>query len=275
MKILTLNTHSLSEENGEEKRKETARLIVEHKPDIIALQEVNQTIERETIKRDALFKGEIFLDKELKQDNYASALISDIKALGLDYQWVWIPVKVGYDKFDEGLAILSLHPIITTENILLTNTNDFSYWKKRNALGVELKIDDQPVWLYTVHMGWWDDDEEPFIDQWRRLNSHIQTKEGKVYLAGDFNAPDDIENQSYAEVLKNDWFDTYKLASETYGRYTAKGQIDGWKDGKKSGMRIDYIFVNQKIDVKKHEVIFDGHNGGIVSDHYGLIMEEK
>lgn len=275
MKILTLNTHSLSEENGEYKRKETAKLIVKLKPDVIALQEVNQTIGKDTIKPSALFKGKISLNKEIKEDNYASALIQDIKALGLDYQWIWIPVKVGYDKFDEGLAILSLHPIVNTEDILLTNTDDFKCWKKRNALGVELKVNDEPLWIYTVHMGWWNDEEEPFIRQWQRLNSHIQTKEGRVYLAGDFNAPDDIKNQSYEKVLKDGWFDTYKLAKVVYGHDTAKGQIDGWKDGKQSGMRIDYIFTNQSVEINKHEVIFDGDNGVVVSDHYGLIMEEK
>lgn len=275
MKILTLNTHSLSEKNGEQKRLETAKFIAKNKPDVITLQEVNQTIEKKTIKPDALFKGKISLNKELKEDNYASALIEDIKALGVQYYWVWIPVKVGYDKFDEGLAILSLHPIVNTENLLLTHTDDFSFWKKRNALGVKININEKPVWIYTVHMGWWKDEEEPFIDQWNWLNQHIQTKNETVYLAGDFNAPDDIHDQSYDQVIKDGWFDTYKLAKETYGHDTAKGQIDGWKDGQVEGMRIDYILCNQNKNIKKHEVVFDGDNGPIVSDHFGILMEEE
>ena len=42
MKLLTLNTHSLVEENYSEKLSIFVKAVAEIKPDIIALQEVNQ-----------------------------------------------------------------------------------------------------------------------------------------------------------------------------------------------------------------------------------------
>lgn len=45
MKLLTLNTHSLLEENFEKKLEWFVEIILKEKPDIIALQEVNQSMD--------------------------------------------------------------------------------------------------------------------------------------------------------------------------------------------------------------------------------------
>lgn len=71
----------------------------------------------------------------IKEDNYALGLS---QLLGDQYNWNYIPVKVGYGKFDEGVAIFSKYPIVNSENTLLTQTNDYTFWKKRNSLGVEI-----------------------------------------------------------------------------------------------------------------------------------------
>ena len=42
MKLITLNTHSLIEEHYEEKLHAFAEMVRKEKPDILALQEVNQ-----------------------------------------------------------------------------------------------------------------------------------------------------------------------------------------------------------------------------------------
>lgn len=268
MKVMTLNTHSLSEKNADFKRYETAKMIVSIKPEIIALQEVNQTISKEMIVPSKGYFGK----DTIKEDNYASALMQDIQALGYDYHWVWIPIKLGYGKYEEGLALLCSHEILEVEELLLSKTDDFNNWKRRKALGIKTKINDEIIWFYTVHMGWWKDDEEPFIYQWEILNKHLKNKSEKVILLGDFNAPDKIRNQSYDRMIQDGYYDLYTLATTTLGHDTTQGKIDGW-DEEITGMRIDYMFSNQKIDVKKLQVIFDGQNGPIVSDHFGLMME--
>lgn len=56
MKLLTLNTHSLIEPDQERKTEEFARLIAGEKPEIFALQEVNQ-LAGEEILPDQSLKG--------------------------------------------------------------------------------------------------------------------------------------------------------------------------------------------------------------------------
>ncbi len=256
MKILTLNTHSLSEENGERKCQILAQYILNHDIDIVTLQEVNQTRDKIKITGDSRYCGE----DVLKLDNYALLLSCFLEE---KYYWTYIPVKVGFDIYDEGLAIFSKKPIEDIKNIRLTHTNEYTYWKKRNALLV--KTDDYTI--CTTHFGWWEDEEEPFIDQWHVLQKELK-KHQNVYLTGDFNAPRDIRNESYDEIIK-DFYDTRDLAIETKGYHTIPGHIAGWDQ--QEGQCIDYIMSNKKINVKKHYVIFDKEP---ISDHYGIVMEE-
>ncbi len=44
MKLLTLNTHSLQEENYLQKLEQFVQTICQEKPDVVALQEVNQSV---------------------------------------------------------------------------------------------------------------------------------------------------------------------------------------------------------------------------------------
>lgn len=266
MKLLTLNTHSLSDTDESNKLNTIANLINSQDIDVICLQEVNQSMNAKSVSPDIHYVG----GDIIKEDNYALALSYLLKK---SYYWTYIPVKVGYDRFDEGLAIFSKYPIVNTENTLLTTTNDYSFWKKRNALGVEIMKDHHSFYVYTAHLGWWDDDEEPFIKQWEKLNK-VASKDMPVYLAGDFNAPDILPDQSYQTIKSDGWFDTRDLARNVKGYYTAPGKIDGW-DKDIEGMRIDYIWSNRNEEVMSHEVIFDGHNKDIVSDHYGILMEDK
>ena len=40
-------------------------------------------------------------------------------------------------------------------------------------------------WFYSVHMGWWNDEEEPFSEQMDRLQEHVGQKNRKCILNGE------------------------------------------------------------------------------------------
>ena len=79
------------------------------------------------------------------------------------------------------------------------------------------------------------------------------------------------KNKGYDTIINNGWFDTYSLADYRDDGYTVTQKIDGWNDSENK--RIDYIFTNRKIPVKSSEVIFNGENEKIISDHFGVIIE--
>ena len=149
MKLLTLNTHSLIEPEYEAKREIFVEFIAKEQPDVFALQEVNQTAaapELEAVPAGYYpCPGNMVL---LKADNHAAAVARMLEERGVHYHWSWLPAKIGYDRYDEGMAVFSRAPITQTENLLLSRSNDYSYWKTRRALGICAG----DVWYYAVHM---------------------------------------------------------------------------------------------------------------------------
>ena len=54
-----------------------------------------------------------------------------LRERGIEYNWVWLGIKRGYDKYDEGIAILSLEPIEMINAINLSETDNYENWKTR------------------------------------------------------------------------------------------------------------------------------------------------
>ena len=279
MKILTINTHSLQEANGTQKLDWFIQGILREMPDVIAMQEVNQTMWADPIDSSMLV-GQYPVPGAvtIRTDNYAAEVAFRLRQAGLEVSWAWLPVKIGYSKYDEGVAILSLgRGIRVIDTFPISKANDYQNWRTRKVLGVRLEgLED---WFYTVHMGWWDDVEEPFLHQWKVLNSCLTSKRiyGPVWLMGDFNAPDCATGESYDTVRNSGWQDTYLLAEQRDRGITVPGVIDGWENRVKdtTGMRLDYIWCSEPRQVASSRVIFNGENQNIISDHFGVLIETK
>ena len=135
MKLMTLNTHSLVEEHYSEKLETFVQAVSEEQPDIIALQEVNQTITEMPVK---IAQGYIPCAEgiTIRQDNHIYHATEMLKSRGICYFWTWLPLKKGYDKYDEGIALMSRSPILETEIVQTSAINDYNNWKTRKILGI-------------------------------------------------------------------------------------------------------------------------------------------
>ena len=281
MKILTLNTHSLQEENYPQKLEWFIEGILKEKPDILAMQEVNQTANAGLMEVEML-EGQYPLPgcMKIRVDNHAAQVAYRLRQAGVECYWAWLPIKLGYDKYDEGIAILSLgRKIRCIDQFPISRVNDYQDWHTRAVLGV--KVEGLEDWFYCLHMGWWDEQVDGFLDQWKKLNCCITSKRmcGPVWLLGDFNAPDTIPGQSYDYIAAGGWVDTYKIAKWKDDGITVPGIIDGWREklaGKKvDGMRLDYIWCSQKREISSSRVVFNGRQEPVVSDHFGVMIETK
>ncbi len=190
----------------------------------------------------------------------------------INYYWTWLPIKNGYDKYDEGLAILSKKEILETDTVLVSCINDYNNWKTRKILGIYSGDE----WFYSVHLGWWDDKSDPFSDQWSRLSKYLTGKEN-VWLMGDFNNCAEIRNEGYDLIKNSGWQDTFEIAREKDDGITVGTVIDGWKDKitDTNGMRIDFIWTNSENRIERTNVIFNGKNEPVISDHYGVMITVK
>lgn len=258
MKLLTINTHSLIEENYEIKLDIFIDAIYRIRPDVIAMQEVNQTTDAEVV---GLGKG-----FDIRCDNHALRVCDALNELGLKYRYFWHGIKTAYSKFHEGIAVITHLPVTETDSVLISKNDDSTDWRTRYALGVCAGGE----WFYSIHTGRYDDENDPFSNQWRRFDSHVWERE-KVWVMGDFNC--DSGSAGYKEVIESGWYDTFCMAKKQDLGVTVRGEIDGWRDGAVSDMRIDYIFTNRKLPIKSSQVIFNGINEEVISDHYGILVE--
>ena len=281
MKLLTLNTHSLEEPGYVEKTEKFIERLVKEQPDIVALQEVNQS-QNEAELQDVMLDGYTRcggFELPIRADNHAAYLVKELRKRGIYYDWTWISAKTGYGKYDEGMALLSRKPIARVQQFLISKTDDYENWKTRRTLGIQ--PEGSSDWFFTVHMGWWNDEEEPFADQWKCIQEALKDPEygeGIIWLMGDFNSQADVRGEGYDLVLKSGWKDTYLLAEEKDDGITVAEEIDGWReeDGRsgstKNEKRLDYTFCNTPADVRSSNVICNGKNAPFVSDHYGVMI---
>ncbi len=286
MKMITINTHSLEEPDYEKKLHQFAEVVLAEQPDVIAMQEVNQSVDAQLWDLSQLpgYMECPDFSAPVRKDNHAARLSEILTQKGSRYFWSWVPAKLGYEKYDEGLALFCREPILEMDSFRISRCSDYENWKTRRILGVRIRAG----WFYTVHMGWWDDEEEPFLEQWMRLEEHLKPRKLSVWLMGDFNSLDRIAGQGYDLIRKSGWKDTYLLADKKDRGITVGKVIDGWRErlsGEPSegrteesvvdqaGMRMDYIWCSHCVPVASSCVICNGEKYPIVSDHYGVMIE--
>ncbi len=273
MKLLTLNTHSLVEDNYSTKLDAFVSAIAEQRPDIIALQEVNQTIAETQV--DVISEGYVPCVENIviRKDNHVYKAAELLEGAGVKYYWTWLPLKKGYNKYDEGIALMSRSRIIETDVVRISETDDYNNWKTRKIIGIRTEAAPDE-WFFSVHYGWWDDLDEPFQNQWQKTAEYMK-KYSRVWLMGDFNSPAEVRNEGYDIINSGGWYDSYTLARTRDNGITVGKVIDGWRDkvSGTDGMRIDQIWCSQKAEIASSEVIFNGANKPVVSDHYGVVAE--
>lgn len=256
MKILTLNTRSLQEENYRKKLDAFVRGILKEMPDLIAMQEVNQTDEAGQIDPEML-EGQYPFPGCLKicRDNRAAQVAWCLRQAGVECSWVWIPVRVGGP--DEGVAILCLgRKIRCVDRIPISRGGE----PARAVLGVQVEgLED---WFYTVQMGRWDEGAERFLEQWKTLNCCVASKRmcGLVWFMGDLNASDKVRGESYDAVTASGWMDTHLLAENRGDGFTVP-----------EGRR-DYIWCSRKKAIRSSRILFRDQP---VWNHFALLVETK
>ncbi|GAF64401.1 putative hydrolase [Bacillus sp. TS-2] len=260
MKLLTLNTHSWQEDHQDDKLDILARQIAEEKFDVIALQEVNQS------KHSPIKKGKV------KEDLFVEVLLERLEKYSQkNFQYIWDISHYSYGEYEEGVALLTHHPIISSRSFFVTKSHELTNWKTRKIICATITIGKEELDFYSCHLGWWSDSEEPALHQMERL-LHSLSKKRTSYLLGDFNSPSNVRNQGYDYLINHGLFDTYSMALEKDSGITVKGDIAGWSKNTKD-LRIDFVFTTEKKSIRKSTVIFNGTNAPIVSDHFGVMVD--
>lgn len=260
MKLLTLNVHAWLEDNQTEKINVLAQTIVEKGYDIIALQEVNQLMSAPDFSR------------ALKVDNYGVMLLRQInQQVEKKYSLFWSNSHIGYDKYDEGVAFLTRLPVYEVDPFYCSQSQRIDSILSRKILGLTVEYQGQLFDCYSCHINLPNCEGENQLENIRNIVDRSKSQNPKI-LMGDFNI-DAISNpQSYEQIKSLGLLDTFELAEQKDSGITVEKAIDGWY-GYCEEKRLDYIFLNQAIRVLSSQVIFNGKNRPVISDHFGLEVE--
>lgn len=274
MRLLTLNVHGRLEDNIDEKMDEIVAFIVKQDVDYIALQEVAQEIDDEILTEDALISlnytklTKQYFDIPIKSTNYAYQLVKKLKQQQLAYRWSWAPTHIGFDSYDEGVAVLSKTKF-EAEPLHLSKMLDYSNYHTRFALVA--KDIEEDILVFSTHHSWWEND---FSHEWNRIEDYIKNSSlSQCAILGDFNNEASVDGEGYHLIMQSelDIQDSFIEAKTTIGEYTVKNAIAGWDDHHDQ-KRIDYQFFDQTQNIEKYEVVFDGDKYPIVSDHFGIFV---
>lgn len=273
MKLLTLNTNSYVGQDAISNMAALCQAIADGGYDVIALQEVNQDLNKPEVPLSELDDYIPCQDRvAVKEDNYAFQIVQALRASGQHWTWSWLAVHVGWGKFDEGLAILTPHTIRKTNAFFVSR--DKNYWnpKTRMALGTQIEIDSRKQWFYSVHFDKWHDASESFDGQWDRFARHALDTAAPVFVMGDFNNDANVKNEGYDYVLTHSGlFDTYAKAEYKDAGMTVGDYIAGWSEhDHPKEIRVDFIFSNTDLPVLSSQIVFNGKDQKPVSDHFGL-----
>jgi len=290
LRVLTLNLHTYQEFQSEgvaesELTDELARQRIESygplfdriaegindlDPDIICFQEVGEwsagnTEDPESVRFGATDSNMVNqIRRRLRQNYY--------------YTMDWS--HYGFDVWLEGSAILSKHQFVVTGSRFISNPDNgyYDFWKSRNVPMAQIEVPGTgSVNVFSVHAGWWDDDEDPFQDQYENLLAwagETAAPGGTTILCGDFNVAAGTEMQEFM-TNGTGYSDQYALANPGGSLdATIGGSIDGWENND-SGQRIDYILMNDSspLEIELARIVFTEETYGVVSDHAGIYAQ--
>ena len=246
MKILTLNLHCFEEKNRIEKLNRIADFIKDNDIDVCLFQEVCQEHDK------------VVLENNIKLGNSAYHIKNR-----LGYNIYYHPVKIGFEIYDEGLAIVSKLPITGQNYKTISHTTKYKHWQKRDLIWCKIGS----YTFFNVHLGWTDENEVG-MNQLNKIIEEIKRHEERYFIAGDFNYPDGSDEIKH---LKKYVYSLADLANvDPLLNPTFHFKLDSNAIG--NNQMIDFIFASTICDVKKFEIIFNKEED-YVSDHNGILVE--
>lgn len=251
MKILTLNLHCYAEEDVFKKQQVIVNAIIEHKIDVILLQEVAQTEKKEVLFDD------------IKEDNYGYLLQQLLKNKGLNYDYYYQSGNRSFGSYDEGLAILSNRKLSNKRKFYISKKINYNDWSTRLIVSAQMEIEHKFITFTSAHLGWTDGDEV-FEDQVDRLFFNMDENKINI-IGGDFNVS--AGSSGYDYLMSKGYKDIYFNSEKEY--FTIPTHQDNI-DVKKGSSRIDFILTNYPYSLKKRDILF---MESPVSDHFGVLVE--
>ncbi|MGR8979876.1 MAG: endonuclease/exonuclease/phosphatase family protein [Gammaproteobacteria bacterium] len=258
LKIMILNLHCYQEEDQESKFAQIARAIDELGIDIVCFQEV----------------AELWNEGQGDWNTNSAKIINDL--IGKPYHLYTDWSHLGFDKYREGVAILSRYPLSKEESRYVSESDDPYSIHSRKVVMAQIHVPYiGAINVFSAHLSWW---EDGFAEQFNRLREWAAEKQdGHVkgtLLCGDFNIA--AGSEGYDLVVNGHEYEDQFLSANSHGVFEKVFKVNDpyWRHYLADDYRIDYIFLNKssRLSVTSGQVLFTEQDYGQVSDHCGYVM---
>jgi maltose 6'-phosphate phosphatase len=256
--VMILNLHCYQEDNQDYKLSQIAKAIDEREADIVCLQEV----------------AEHWNDGAGDWDSNSAKIINDRlrKPYHLYADWS----HLGFDKYREGVAILSRFPLAEQESRYVSDSHDPYSIHSRKVVMAQMQLPYLGlINVYSAHLSWL---EDGFKQQFNRLSEWVESKQSDevkaTLLCGDFNIAADSEG--YRLVVDAHQYNDQFLAANSPDVFETVFKVNDshWQNFFAEDYRIDFIFMHKDSELKvtSGTVLFTDEDYGRVSDHCGYLM---
>jgi maltose 6'-phosphate phosphatase len=258
LKILILNLHCYQEEDQDAKFSQIAKAIGELDIDVVCFQEV------------AEFWNEGRGDWPSNSANIINRRLKKPYHLYADWS------HLGFNKYREGVAILSRFPLLHPESSYVSESDDPYNIHARKIVMAQIEAPHIGLLnIFSVHLSWWEDGFQNQFDRLRQWADSKQTKQVLgTLLCGDFNIA--AGSRGYRHVIDSHEYEDQFLAANAHGAFEKIFRVNDahWSNHPADDYRIDYIFMNKNsgLFVTSGRVLFTPEDYGQVSDHCGYLM---
>ena len=259
LKAMTLNLHTYQEDDQMRKFSQVARAIRELGVDVVCLQEVGENWNNGA--GDWASNAARIINEQLPRPYHVHA------------DWS----HLGFDRYREGIAILSRHPFAYTDSGYVSDSTDPYDIHSRKIAMAQVRVPYVgPVNVFSAHLSWPSDGFHAQFDRLRKWaeERHVPEVAGTL-LCGDFNVAAGSDafrhvvdtgafEEQYMKITKPGTF--HRVFRERREPSTSLLADDG---------RIDFIFLNAgaRLRAIHAEELFTPVRYGRVSDHTGYVVE--
>ncbi len=258
LNVLILNLHCYQEDHQDYKLNKIAKAINDLDVDLVCFQEV----------------AEPWNDGAGDWESNSAKIINDRLVSPYHIHTDWS--HLGFDKYREGVAILSKYPLIRPDAKYVSSSHDVYSIHSRKVVMAQIKVPYMGlVNVFSAHLSWW---EDGFAGQFTCLCEWAKAKQSPqvdaTLLCGDFNIV--AGSTGYHLVVDGHQYDDQYLAANSEGVFEKIFGVNDpyWQDYPTDDYRIDYIFMNKTSGLKvvSARVLFTEQDYGRVSDHCGYLM---
>lgn len=256
--LMILNLHCYQEDKQDFKLSQIAKAINEQDVDVVCFQEV------------AEYWNEGHGDWASNSVNIINQRLKQPMHLYTDWS------HLGFDKYREGVAILSRYPLQYTQSQYVSDSHDAYSIHSRKVVMARIEVPYIGAMnVFSAHLSWW---EDGFKQQFQRLGewagSQLNDSVKTTLLCGDFNIA--AGSVGYQLVVNGNQYEDQYLAANHQGLFEKIFRVNDehWGDLMANDYRIDYVFMNKASDLRvtSARVIFTESDYGPVSDHCGYLL---